>query len=251
MQTLSRPAHRLLLVIPALCAALLISSGCATRDEPTTTPMAELISRDLPNLSGEPLLAARRGIDQARGASLDEALMPLKVWALGEHHLLLMRDTREPLTLRLELINEGIRWQRELPLNGTWGLESYALGSHPEVNHPVLVIDTKPPRGHDPMAATRLYLAITGNGGLLIRAVNPGRQIVDQRLSEDHPDLRTDPGDITHQDSAAQLAGLVHLAQPAHDNLRSGARVIGHLEALAGGTNRWLAEGAALVLTLP
>lgn len=235
----------------ALClATLFLSTGCGdARAQPQATAMSDLVGSDLITLNEESASAARLGIDQARGVALADNLSPLVVYELGKHHLVLSQDSGSTTNLQADLIGEtGLTWTRELTFNGDWDLSDFSLGSHAEVNHPVLLINLKAPADVRP-AATRFYIAITANDGLLVRALNPGRLIADNLISEQHPKLIIDRGNISDDDSAAQLAALVYFAQPGAKDDRSTARVIGHLEDLAGGTNLWLAEGAALVLT--
>ncbi|TVR42886.1 MAG: hypothetical protein EA402_10560 [Planctomycetota bacterium] len=240
---------RTFLLLCPLALLLVLLSACGNRHESTSgdAGIAHLADQDLSKLKGVELERAQASIGRERGAALAPSLLPLRVWALGEHHLVLLREDNR---LQVELLQGGIRWQRILELGQGFSLEATALGSHREVNHPVLVIDAKPPRGHSGAAATRLYLAVTGSGGFLVRAVDGQRQMANQLLHRDHPDLSTDAGDLAGSDSAAQLAALVHLAQPAQRQQLGGARITGLLEGLASGTNLWSAEGAALVLTL-
>ena len=236
-----------------LCVAtLMVTSGCGgERPEPApvATPIASLSDQDLLTFSGEAATAARLGIEQALGEKLASNLTPISVYALGKYHLVLSRDMSSASFVQADLADAtGKVWTRELAFNAEWDLSDISLGSHAEVNHPVLVITLEAPADVTP-AASRFYIAITANDGLLVRALNPQRLIADNLISDQHPELIIDRGNISDDDSAAQLAALVYFAQPGAKDDRSTARVVGHLEDLAGGTNMWLAEGAALVLT--
>ena len=184
---------------------------------------------------GDAAAAARASIDQARGEALPKELSPLAVFALGKHHLVLSRSTSSATGLQADLVSAtGTIWSRELSFNSSWELVDYSVGSHAEVNHPVLLVSLKAPGNVKP-AASRFYIAITANSGLLVRALNDERAIADNLISAQHPELIIDRGNIADNDNAAQLAAIVYFAQPGAKDDHRTARVIGHLEDLARG----------------
>ena len=106
----------------------------------------------------------------------------------------------------------GKVWTRELAFNAEWDLSDISLGSHAEVNHPVLVITLEAPADVTP-AASRFYIAITANDGL-VRALNPQRLIADNLISDQHPELIIDRGNISDDDSAHSLPPWSTLPNP-------------------------------------
>jgi hypothetical protein len=143
---------------------------------------------------------------------------------------------------------DGLAWTRVLELGAGASYGFATLGKRSGFDLPLLVLSTE---GLAQDAAQRFYIGLAKDRGVLLRVIDGDKSLANGRLSSDHPDLAIDAGDIGSNDPALQLAATVALSQASQTGERGNARVRSHLNALAGGTDPWLAEAAAEVLSLP
>lgn len=240
------------LLFAVLISAVVALAACTARDHhDSTAALNELHGEDLSTLSGEARETALQQIVALRGAPLPENWVAQQIWSLGPHHVLLLNgseDERTVVAVELLAAGDGVRWQRRLDLNPASQLRRASLGSHSEVSTPVLMLEFG---GTIEPDVSVLYLSIGSRQGSLVRATDAQRRIRHRQLGSAHPYLQVDRGDLGSRDSATQLAALIALAQPGSKELRHRSGVRSQLDALAGSTNLWLAESAAVVLTLP
>lgn len=240
------------LLFAVLISAVVALAACTARDHhDSTAALNELHGEDLSALSGEARDTAYQQITALRGAPLPEDWSAQQIWSVGSHHVLLLSGSESDRTvIAVELISagDGVRWQRRLDLNAASQLSKASLGSHSEVSAPVLVLELG---GTTQPDVSVLYISIGSRQGSLVRATDAERRIRHRHLGSAHPYLEVDRGDLGSRDSSAQLAALIALAQPGSQELRHRSGVRSQLDAMAGSTNMWLAEAAALVLTLP
>lgn len=142
----------------------------------------------------------------------------------------------------------GTVWQQTLPVGAGLPVVGVDLDDGDLLGEPVLTVTT---RSSQPAAATVLLFALTGAGPVLVRATTGAGQLANARLHADHPELPVDAGDLTAAARIDRLAATVHLAAPDQAAVRGQAGVRSHLEQFATGTDTWLAQAAAELLTLP
>ena len=238
---------RPLMLCSALCLILAWLSACADQGRASSAPLppSELQGRDLRSMDAGQAPAVRAGLAALRQDALPELAQERYLWALGEHWVCAW-EINSSLYLELLAPAGGVLWQRQLSLAEGSGFKSLNLGSHRAVEGPVVVIDLSSEQG-----VSRLYVAVTAQAGLLIRAADQQRNLAISDLAQTHPALSFDTGDLASSVQAQQLAALLSLAQAEQANERQSGRVQGQLARLASSTNTWIAEAAALVLTLP
>ncbi|TVR15784.1 MAG: hypothetical protein EA401_02255 [Planctomycetota bacterium] len=236
-----------------LLAAAVALGACSPRDDhqDSSSALHELHGTQLATLTGDEREMADQQIVALRGAPIPEGWEAQRIWSLGAHHVLVLQGSSDDYgIIAVELLSagDGKRWQRRLNLNAESRLSNLSLGSHSEVATPVLMVELE---GEISPDVSVLYLAIGSRQATLVRATDSQRRIRHRHLSSAHPHLEVDSGDLGSRDSSAQLAALIALAQPGSREARHRSGVRSQLDVLAGSTNLWLAEGAALVLTLP
>ncbi|MHC5067808.1 MAG: hypothetical protein ACYTF0_04390 [Planctomycetota bacterium] len=134
-----------------------------------------------------------------------------------------------------------LRWRSSIDLAAGTALKAVASVAVDGVAAPCLAVDLSG-------AVERLYVAVGDDGALLLRAEARG-QLANSALHRAHPDAVIGGGDLASADRIERLAATVALADPAQGALRAEPGVRGQLEAFARGTDVWLAQAGAELLT--
>lgn len=235
---------------PFTAVCLLCLVGCTGRDQ--ADPFATHATTDFATAPDATYVAAAEALSVALGRELSalpgaRGYGPRDILALsdGGHLLVAVEPWSEAELVLLARTDArgGVRWQHELPLAAGSVVDGARLVDQDGVR---LVRLTLSEAG----GVTALYLALSGDGPIVVRAEAQGA-LGNARFRQAHPRVPVSPGKLGSDDRIDQLAATVHLAGPGRAGDRGKPVVRGHLEALAGSTDRWLAQAAADLLTMP
>ena len=205
---------------------------------------------DFAALESEVYLQQAAALADALGltAPSDRGTGPREIRAHAGGFLVLWRDAGPALQLLQTDAAGRLRWSAPLRFASGASLARAEWKQVDGVDEPVLRVGLD---GLPASAASELLFAVAADGPMLIRATTGNGRLANARVDDDHPDLPTVPGAIASDDRVDRLASTVYLAGAERREERSKPGVRSHLQQLAGGTDLWLAQAAAELLTLP
>ncbi|MDA3962795.1 MAG: hypothetical protein PF961_18575 [Planctomycetota bacterium] len=231
---------------------LLCAAGCSGRGAGTTTnPFVTYADTDFAATPDEVYAEAAQALSESIGRGLSalpgaRGYGPRDVIAVLDGHLLAAVEPWQDAELLVLALSDGagaLRWSQDLPMASGSLITAVALE---ERNGAQLLRASLAEAG----GIDALIVALTASGPVVVRAEAQGAA-VNGAFRRLHPQVPTNPGKLGSSDAVQQLAATVYLAGPDQAEARGKAVVRGHLEALAGSTDTWLAQAAADLLTMP
>lgn len=192
---------------------------------------------------------AAHKLSQAIGQGLSDlpgarAYGPKDVLPVLAGHLLVAAEPGEDAELLVLALasSDGVAWTQDIPLASGTLIKGSSIAEQAGAQ----LVRIQLAGG----VADAIYFGLSPVGPALLRAEAKGA-VVNAAFRAANPQVTTSPGKLGGDDVVAQLAATMHLAGPDQAAARGKPAVTGHLKALAGSTNTWLAQAAADLLTLP
>lgn len=235
------------IVLCCLCALLI--TACAG---PRGTGLAEPVATDYATLDAASYATALRDLQRAlpeldlTGDLEGRQYGPRRLLAVPGGWLLIARPSDG--TLHFARLDAGgrllgqERWSLPVQLR----LAAIELTRHEDLD-PLVVLRL----AGDELPVSQLIVAPAGRGVVLLRSTDARGELANQHLSAVFDRVPVQRGRLTSADRVERLATTVALAQPDQAAVRAESSTRSHLQALAGGTDLWLAQAAAELLTLP
>ena len=241
-------SNRFLMILTALVAC--VGFGCSPRSDgdKAGSAMAPLADTDFAQASDKDYAEAARRVGRALGRDFSDlpgrSYGPKAVLPVGSQFLVVaVAPGADAELVILALVGSRVEWQAELPVaSGTLVTEA-GLVDH--ADHQLLRLGLAQAGGID-----AVFVHPGTRAPAIVRAEQQGA-VANAALLAAHPALPTQAGDLGSDDVMDQLAATVHLAADDQAAVRGSQLNVGHLQALAGSTNPWLAAAAASLLTMP
>lgn len=235
--------------LPAVVLFALLVAACTGRGGGGTATLGDYVETDFATAPPELYSEAARDISLIVGRELSDlpgarSYGPHDVLALPGGHLLVAIEPEEGGESLILALSSGasLVWSEAIPL--AEGTMLKAAGLSQRAGAPVLSVDLAGG------VADVLHLVITGAGPVALRAEAEG-QVVNHAFLAANPAVPTARGRLGGDDLLPQLMATMHLARGDQAGERGQQAVQGHLRALAGSNDTWLAQAAANLLTLP